>query len=211
KKKKHSEVVGKLAALRNAPFWELFFDSPLEQQYQHSQSRWYKETVRASSLLATLLILASLLVDVLQRLELPLHVQAGRSLVAATLLATYWYAHRSSSGRWLHWLACGNSVLVVALFLLIARHSPEPIKQIYYTNIFFVEIVLFAFIRPPINFSSTTALLMVLLVAPALYLDQMALRSSTYLLFLLMAGTLLCMMIAYRIEKFSRRAFLQNE
>lgn len=210
-KKKYAEVVEKLAALRNAPFWELFFDSPLEQQYQHALSRWYKETVRASSLLAALLILASQVVDALHRADLPVWVQAWRGIVVLCLLGCYLYAHRSTGGRWLHWLACANGVLVVALFLLIARYSAEPIKQIYYTNIFFVEIVLFGFIRPPINFSSTTALLMVLLVAPALYLDQMALRSSTYLLFLLMAGTLLCMMIAYRIEKFSRRSFLQNE
>lgn len=210
-KKKYAEVVEKLAALRNAPFWELFFESSLELQYQHALSRWYKEAVRASSLLAALLILASQVVDVLYRVDLPIWVQAWRGGVVVCLLGSYVYAHHSSTGHWLHWLACVNGLLVVVLFLLIARHSVEPIKQIYYTNIFFVEIVLFGFIRPPINFSSTTALLMVLLVAPALYLDQMGLRSSSYLLFLLMAGTLLCMMIAYRLEKFSRRSFLQNE
>lgn len=210
-KKKYTDVVEKLTALKKAPFWELFFDSPLEQQYQHAQFHWYQETVRASSLLAALLILASQMVDVLYQIYLPLWVLLWRGLTVLVLLATYLYARRTRSGRWLHWLACGNGLLVVASFLLIAHHSVEPIKQIYYTNIFFVEIVLFAFIRPPINFASTTALLMVLLVAPSLYLDQMGLRASTYLLFLLMAGTLLCMMIAYRMEKFSRKAFLQNE
>ena len=210
-KKKYSDVVEKLAALKKAPFWELFFNSPLEQRYQHSQQQWYLETVRASSLLAALLITASHLVDWAYAIALPFHVLLWRAVVVMSLLGTYLYVRRSTSGRWLHWLASANGLLVVASFLLIARHSAEPIKQIYYTNIFFVEIVLFAFIRPPINFASTTALLMVLMVAPALYLDQMGLRASTYLLFLLIAGTLLCMMIAFRMEKFSRQAFLQNE
>lgn len=210
-KKKHSDVVEQLTALKQAPFWELFFDSALEQRYQYSQQHWYQDAIRASSLLAALLIMASHLVDWAYAIALPVPVLLWRVLVVTCLLGTYLYARRTTTGRWLHWLASLNGLMVVASFLLIARNSAEPIKQIYYTNIFFVEIVLFAFIRPPINFASTTALLMVLMVAPALYLDQMGLRASTYLLFLLLAGTLLCMMIALRMEKFSRKSFLQNE
>lgn len=210
-KKKYADVVEKLTTQKNASFWELFFEPSLEQQYLHAQQTWYRDTVRASSLLAALLILASHLVDWAYSIELPAFVLVWRALVVICLLGTYLYAVRSTTARWLHWLASLNGLLVVASFLLIARFSVEPIKQIYYTNIFFVEIVVFAFIRPPFNFASTTALLMVLMVAPALYLDQMSVRASTYLLFLLIAGTLLCMMIAVRMEKFSRRAFLQNE
>lgn len=210
-KKKYSDVVEKLAALKQAPFWELFFDSPLEQQYQHVLHHWYQETIRSSCLLAALLIFGSHVVDWVHQVYLPAPVVLWRGLVVAVLLATYGYAKRSRRGRWLHWLASLNGLMVVASFLSIAHHSAEPIKQIYYTNIFFVEIVLFAFIRPPINFASTTALLMVLMVAPALYLDQMSMQASTYLLFLLMAGTMLCMMIAYRMEKSARRSFLQKE
>ncbi len=210
-KKKYSDVVEKLAALKKAPFWELFFDSPLEQQYQHSLQNWYHETLRSSAMLAALLIVSSHLVDWMHQASLPLSVLLFRGLVVVSLLATYFYAVRRPKGRWMQWLACIDGVLVVASFLLIARYSDDPIKQIYYTNIFFVEIVLFAFIRPAINYSSTTALVMVLLVAPALYFDQMSMRATTYLFFLLIAGTLLCMMIAYRMEKFARRTFLQNE
>lgn len=211
KKNNYSDIVEKLAAINKSPFWELFFDSPLEQQYLHAQRDWYRDTIRASSLLAALLIMASHVVDWAYAIALPVYVLLWRAVVVTALLGTYLYAVRSNTGRWLQWLASLNGLMVVASFLLIARYSVEPIKQIYYTNIFFVEIVLFAFIRPPLNFASTTALLMVLMVAPALYLDQMGLRASTYLLFLLLAGTMLCMMIALRMEKFSRRGFLQNE
>lgn len=210
-KKKHTDVIERLATLKGALFWNLFFDPPLEQQYLHTQQNWYRDTVRASSLLAVLLILASQLVDWVYAIELPLFVLLWRAAVVIGLLGTYLYALRSSGGRWLLWLASVNSLMIVASFLLIARYSAEPIKQIYYTNIFFVEIVLFAFIRPPLNFASTTALLMVLMVGLGLYQDVMSARVFSYLLFLLIAGTLMCLMVAVRMEKFSRRAFLQHE
>lgn len=207
--KKHSEVVDQLAALRTASFWDLFFESRLEQEYQHSLGQWYYDTIRSSSLIAAFLLLASHFVEWLAQVPMPIGVLALRGIAILLLLATYSYTRRSRTLSLKHWLVAGNGLLVVVTFLMIAHYSDAPIKQIYYTNIFFVEIVVFGFIRMPINFASTTALLMVLMVASSLYLDVMGFRSSIYLLFLLLCGTALCMMIAYRMERAARETFLQ--
>jgi len=209
--KKHSEVVHQLADLRKSSFWDLFFDSRLEQEYQHSLSQWYFDTIRSSSLIAALLLLGSHFVEWLARVPIPVGVLALRGITILVLLGTYFLTARVRKPSTQHWLVSVNGLLVVLTFLLIAHFSADPIKQIYYTNIFFVEIVVFGFIRLPINFASTTALLMVLMVSAALYLDDMGFRSSIYLMFMILSGTMLCMMIAYRMERTARENFLQAQ
>ena len=209
--KKHSEVVHQLADLRKSSFWDLFFEPRLEQEYQHSLSQWYFDTIRSSSLIAVLLLLGSHFVEWLARVPIPAGVLALRGITILVLLGTYFFTARVRKPSTQYWLVSINGLLVVLTFLMIARFSEDPIKQIYYTNIFFVEIVVFGFIRLPINFASTTALLMVLMVSAALYLDDMGFRSSIYLMFMILSGTILCMMIAYRMERTARENFLQAQ
>lgn len=209
--KKYPEVIDQLASLRRAPPWELFFSDSLEQEYRHFLAPWYRDAILASSMVAALLLATSHLLGWYLGIELTLSAQLLRCAAILSLLGTWLYVRRSRTEHWQHWLVAWNGLLVVAAMLMIAHASPSPIKHIYYTNIFFVEVALFAFIRLPINFASTTALLMVVLVSSALYLDRMSLHSSAYLMFLLVGGTVLCMVIAFRMEKAARETFLQAQ
>ncbi|HVL00375.1 MAG TPA: GGDEF domain-containing protein [Dongiaceae bacterium] len=209
--KKYPEVVDHLASLQRASPWELFFSDRLEQEYLFSLNPWYRDAILLSSMLAALLLMASHLLGWYLSMETAWQAQLLRCGAILSLLGTWFYMRRSRLRQWQHWLVAWNGLLVVATFLLLAQGANAPLKHLYYTNIFFVEIALFAFIRMPVNFASTTALLMLVMVSVSLYLDRMSLRSSAYLMFLLVGGTLLCMVIAFRMEKGARETFLQAQ
>lgn len=198
-------------ALRKGTPWDLYFSPFLEQNYQHSQIDWYRDSIRISSLLGVLLLFASYLVEWFIQVQADTPGTVARGIAITNLLATYIYICKSKMLNWKYWFVTANALLVTATLLLLARGMEPPIKQFYYSNIFFVEIVVFAFVRLPMNFTSTLGLILLIMIGGALYQDNLDMQVAAYVLFFLTNGTIVAIMVALKTEKMSRESFLQSQ
>ncbi len=209
--KKHVEVLDHLTALRNGAPWDLFFAPVLEQNYQHSQIDWYRESIRVSSLLGVLLLVVSHLVEWITEVHPHILGVAARAVAILSLIGAYVYVSRSKTLSWKYWFVTANTILVTGALLILAHGIDPPIKQFYYSNIFFVEVVVFAFIRLPMNFTSTLGLVLLIMIASALYLDTMTRQMAAHIMFFLINGTIVALMVSLKTEKMSREGFLQSQ
>lgn len=208
--KQYSEVLEHLTTLRKGSLWDLSFSSSLEQQYQHGQNDWYRDSIRVSSLLAVVLLLSGHLIEWGTGVQVSPIAMLVRALAMIGLLLTYLYIRRSKRLTWKYWWVCANTLLITGALLVLAHDLIQPFKMIYYSDVFFVEVVVFAFIRLPFNFTNTLGLLLLLMVATGLYLDNMSLQLSIHVFFFLIAGSLIAMMISIKTEKMSRENFLKT-
>ncbi len=211
KNKKYTEVLEHLSALRSGSLWQLEFSYDLEERYQLGQNDWYRDAIRISSLLGIALLFASYIVELVSGTVPVWQTILARGFAMTGLLCAYIYICRSINLTWKYWIVSLNTVLVIGALLIMARLTPAPIKLIYYTNVFFVEVVVFTFIRLPLNFTSTLGLVMLLMVAGSLYLDSMNNQLTFHLMFFLITGTVLAIMVAIKTEKMSRESFLKSE
>lgn len=209
--KRYAEVTEHMAALRTKSFWEMLFSPELEQRYQQVQNDWYRESIRISSLMAILLLSTSYIVEWGTDIYLVWYTLVIRAIAIVALLATYWYARRSQHLTWKFWFVAFNTLLIASTLLLMAQETTQPIKLMYYCNVFFVEVVVFTFIRLPLNFTNTLGLVLLLMVASALYLDSMTLQVSAHVMFFMLSGTLISVMVSIKTEKMSRESFLKSE
>lgn len=208
--KNYTDVIEHISALRSGSFWELEFSPSLEKNYQFSQNQWYRDTIKVSSMLAVLLLASSYLVEWGTGINVGVHAMLARALAIAALLGTYIYIIRSTHLTWKYWVVSMNTMLVSGALLLIAQDLFHPIKLLYYCNIFFVEVVVFAFIRLPLNFTNTIGFILLLMAAGSLYLDSLSLQMAANVMFFLLSGTLIAVMVAIKTEKMSRESFLKS-
>ncbi len=172
---------------------------------------WYRETIRISSLLAVLLLSTSYVVEWSTGLHLSVFTLVVRGVAIAAFLGTYLYARKSKRMTWKYWVVTVNTLLVSASLLLMAQEISQPIKMMYYCNVFFVEVVVFTFVRLPLNFTNTLGLVLLLMVGGTVYLDTMSLDVSAHVLFFMVSGTLIAVMVSIKTEKMSRGSFLKSE
>ncbi|RLP55524.1 MAG: GGDEF domain-containing protein [Ketobacter sp.] len=209
--KRHAEVLEHLTTLRAGSFWQQVFSPYLEQAYQTNQNQWYRDAIRFSSLLAILLLLASYLVEWGTGITHDTGALVARAIAIIGLSVAYIYIRRSKRLTWKYWVVTLNTLILTAALLVIAHDTAQPIKMIYYTNVFFVAVVVFTFIRLPLNFTNTLGLVLLIMVACALYLDSMNLQVSAHIMFFLCSGTFIAVMVSSRTEKMSRESFLKSE
>ena len=209
--KNYTDVIDHISALHRGSFWELEFSSSLEKNYQFSQNQWYRDTIKVSSLLAVLLLASSFAVEWATGISVGFHAMVARAVAVVALLGTYIYITRSTHLTWKYWVVSMNTMLVAGALLLIAQDLNHPIKLLYYCNIFFVEVVVFAFIRLPLNFTNTIGFILLLLAAGSLYLDSLSLQMAANVMFFLISGTLIAVMVAIKTEKMSRESFLKSQ
>ncbi len=200
-----------LTTLRTGSFWQQVFSPYLEQAYQSNQNQWYRDAIRFSSLLAILLLLASYLVEWGTGISHAVPALGARAVAILSLSITYIYIRRSKRLTWKYWVVTLNTVILTAALLVIAHDTLQPIKMIYYTNVFFVAVVVFTFIRLPMNFTNTLGLVMLIMVAGALYADSMNPQVSAHIMFFLCSGTFIAVIVSSKTEKMSRESFLKSE
>ncbi|MEE2731635.1 MAG: GGDEF domain-containing protein [Pseudomonadota bacterium] len=209
--KRYTDATEELTCLRTGSFLEMGFMSELEQRYQEGQKDWYCDAIRISSLLAALLLSFSYVVEWSTGLHLSPLTLTIRGLVIATLMGTYLYARRSKRLTWKYWVVAVNTLLVSGTLLLIAQEVSQPIKLMYYCNVFLVEVVVFTFIRLPLNFTNTLGLVLLLMVGAAVYLDTMSLEISSHVLFFMFSSTVVSVMVSIKTERMSRESFLKSQ
>jgi len=209
--KRYTDATEQLTSLKSGSFLEMGFPRELEQRYQEVQKDWYCDAIRISSLLAVLLLATSYVVEWSTGIHLGVGTLIVRGLAIALLLGTYLYARKSRRLTWKYWVVAVNTVMVSGTLLLIAQEISQPIKMMYYCNVFFVEVVVFTFVRLPLNFTNTLGLLLLLMVGGAVYLDTMSLEESAHILFFMLSGTLISVLVSIKTEKLSRESFLKSE
>lgn len=209
--KRYSEATEQLASLRSGSFLEMGFSRELEQRYQDVQTDWYRDAIRISSLLAALLLSASYVVEWSTNIQLSFMTLAVRAISIVGLLGTYLYARKSKRMTWKYWVVTCNTLIISGTLLIMAQEISQPIKMMYYCNVFFVEIVVFTFVRLPLNFTNTLGLVLLLMVGAAVYLDTMDLQVSAHVLFFMLSGTLIAVMVAIKSERISRESYLKSE
>lgn len=209
--KRYTDATEELTCLRTGSFLEMGFVGELEQRYQEGQKEWYCVAIRISSLLAALLLSISYIVEWSTGLHLSPLTLSIRALVIAALLGTYIYARQSKRLTWKYWVVAANTLMVSGTLLLIAQEVSQPIKLMYYCNVFLVEVVVFTFIRLPLNFTNTLGLVLLLMVGGAVYLDSMSLEISAHVLFFMFSSTAISVMVSIKTEKMSRESFLKSQ
>ena len=209
--KRYADATQELTCLRTGSFLDMGFAGDLEQQYREGQKEWYRDAIRISSLLAALLLSASYVVEWLTGLHPSPVTLSIRGVVVAALLGTYFYAGRSKRLTWKYWVVAANTIMVSATLLLIAQEISQPIKLMYYCNVFLVEIVVFTFIRLPLNFTNTLGLVLLLMVGGAVYLDNMNYEISAHIVFFMFSSTVVSVMVSIKTEKMSRESFLKSQ
>lgn len=210
-KKRYTDATEQLTSLSTGSFLEMGFQSELEQRYQEVQREWYCDAIRISSLLAVLLLATSYVVEWSTGIRLGTETLIVRGLAIAMLLGTYLYARKSQRMTWKYWVVAVNTIVVSGTLLLIAQEISQPVKMMYYCNVFFVEVVVFTFVRLPLNFTNTLGLVLLLMVGAAVYLDSMSLQVSSHILFFMFSGTLISVMVSIKTEKMSRESFLKSQ
>lgn len=209
--KRYTEVTERLSNLRSGPLLDVGFSSELEQRYQEAQKNWYRDAIGISSLLAVLLLATSYLVEWSTGIHLSTLTLMIRGFSIAALLGTYLYARKSQRLTWKYWVVTGNTLLVAGTLLVMAQEISQPVKMMYYCNVFFVEVVVFTFVRLPLNFTNTLGVVLLLMFGAATYLDSMSIQVSAHLLFFMLSGTLIAVMVSIKTEKTSRKSFLKSE
>ena len=209
--KRYTDATEELTCLRTGSFLEMGFVGELEQRYQEGQKSWYCDAIRISSLLAALLLSISYVVEWSTGLYLSPLTLTIRGLVIAALMGTYLYARRSKRLTWKYWVVAANTLMVSGTLLLIAQEISQPIKLMYYCNVFLVEVVVFTFIRLPLNFTNTLGLVLLLMVGTAVYLDTMSLEISAHVIFFMFSSTVVSVMVSIKTEKMSRESFLKSQ
>lgn len=209
--KRHVEVVQELSNLRTSSFWQFAFSPDLEEAYQVNQNPWYRDAIRFSSLLAILLLSASYLVEWGTGIHLSPFALIARGIAIVGLCLAYWYSRSAKRLSWKYWVVTLNTLLVTSALLVIAQDAPAPVNIIYYSNVFFVAVVVFTFIRLPSNFTNTLGLILLIQVAVSLYLDKVELQTAANVMFFLCSGTFISVIVSSRTERMSRESFLKSE
>jgi len=210
-KKRYSDATEQLSTLRNGSFLEMGFPPELEQSYQEGQTVWYRDAIRISCLLAVVLLVLSYVVEWSTHIQLTLEPLLARAASILLLLGTFIYAHKSRRMRWKYWVVAVNTLLLVGTLLVIAQQVPQPVKMMYYCNVFFVEVVVFAFIRLPLNFTNTLGLVLLLMVGAAVYVDGMGQDIAAHIMFFMFSGTLISVLVAIKSERMSRKSYIKSE
>ncbi len=210
--KNHTDVLDNLSTLRSGSIWSLEFSPALEKNYQFSQNEWYRDAIQVSVVLAILLMVLGFCLELGTGVTVGTKATIARGIAMASLLGAYLYMKRSLRLTWKFWVVSLNTMLVAVTLLLLAHDATnQTLKIVYYCYIFFLEVVVFAFVRLPLNFTTTLGLVLLLMVGGALYFDSIAVQLAAHIVFFLLGGTLLAVMVSVKTEKVSRSSFLKAQ
>lgn len=210
--KNHTDVLDNLSTLRSGSIWSLEFSPALEKNYQFSQNEWYRDAIQVSVVLAILLMVLGFCLELGTGVTVGTKATVARGIATASLLGAYLYMKRSLRLTWKFWVVSLNTMLVAVTLLLLAHDATnQTLKIVYYCYIFFLEVVVFAFVRLPLNFTTTLGLVLLLMVGGALYFDSIAVQLAAHIVFFLLGGTLLAVMVSVKTEKVSRSSFLKAQ
>ncbi len=208
--RKYHQVVDELSSLREASAFNLRFSTLMEHAFQQSHGLWYRDSIRFATLFAALLFGSVYAVQWFVGLEVPPLLELGRVGSIALLLITYVYVVRSRRLVYQHILVNLNAFVATLVILSFCMHYPAPYKHIFYSAIIFVEIFMFALIRTPLVSSFFGSVILLLASNVALYLDGSTIQEWVFIEFLLLSGTLLSLVICYRMERSTREHYLQS-
>lgn len=208
--KKYYQFVDELNALRDTRWAGLRFQSGIELEFRAEHARWYKQTIKQASLLATLFLLSGIFIEKGWGLEVHPLSEWGRGIAVVTVLLSALYVNRSRHTTYHAPLLLINGLLCALAVLSFAFLCPPPIKQIYYASLFFVEVFVFAYMRLPFNLSLLCGTLLFITATSILTFDPVNASERVMIEFLLFVGTVMSLAVCHRLEKHERENFLQN-
>lgn len=208
--KKYYQFLDELNALRESGWLGLRFKAAMEAEFHLEHAKWYRHTVKQASLLAAFFLLSGLIVEANWNLQIHPLCQWGRGVAFITVLVSGLYVTRSQHSTYHGALLLINGMLCSLVVLSFAYLCPPPIKQIYYSAVFFVEVFIFAYMRLPFNHSLLCGTILFITATAVLTFDPVSGSERVMIEFLLCFGTVLSLAVCYRLEKHERENFIQH-